>query len=524
MDMNTVPTMTPGDFMKILRRRVWSLIIPLAVIFLCAVFIALALPPIYKASTTILIEQQDVPIDFVKATVSTYAEQQMQIINQRIMSSTRLVEIIDRFNLYPEDRKRLMTEEIISKMRGNINLEPISVNVVDPRMGKATPATIAFTLSYEGAKDPEKVLQVANVLASLFLEENVQVRTRQAAEVSNFLSDEMAKVKADLEHIDAGVAKFKQRHVNDLPELMQVNMQSINDIERNIDLLSNQLKQLKEKESALVTQLSSVSPELKETDRQRLAELNVQLVNLKNKFSDEYPDVKKTKAEIADLEKRIRADAAGGVPQRPDNPAYINLSAQLSSTRSEIKSVNDQIIDLNSRRERYKRSLAVTPQVEQEYKALLMERSNTQAKYDDLMRKFMESKVSQGLEKEQKGERFTIIDPARLPEKPYKPNRLAIMLIGLVLGIGAGVGTAAAREYADTSVHSAETLSAGTDFPVLATIPVIVAEQERQHGIKRLVKLAGGLVAFMIAGLIVFHITVMNLAVFWAKLMRWVGI
>ena len=350
------------------------------------------------------------------------------------------------------------------------------------------------------------------------------MRTRQAAEVSNFLSDEMAKVKADLEHIDAGVAKFKQRHVNDLPELMQVNMQSINDIERNIDLLSNQLKQLKEKESALVTQLSSVSPELKETDRQRLAELNVQLVNLKNKFSDEYPDVKKTKAEIADLEKRIRADAAGGVPQRPDNPAYINLSAQLSSTRSEIKSVNDQIIDLNSRRERYKRSLAVTPQVEQEYKALLMERSNTQAKYDDLMRKFMESKVSQGLEKEQKGERFTIIDPARLPEKPYKPNRLAIMLIGLVLGIGAGVGTAAAREYADTSVHSAETLSAGTDFPVLATIPVIVAEQERQHGIKRLVKLAGGLVAFMIAGLIVFHITVMNLAVFWAKLMRWVGI
>ncbi len=524
MDMNTVPTLTPGDLMKILRRRVWSLVIPLAAIFLAAVVIALVLPPVYKASTTILIEQQDVPIDFVKATVSTYAEQQMQIINQRIMSSTRLLDIINRFNLYQEDRQRMMTEEIISKMRGNIKLEPISVNVVDPRMGKATPATIAFTLSYEGAQDPEKVLQVANVLASLFLEENVQERSRQATEVSKFLGDEMAKVKADLERIDDGVAKFKQRHVNDLPELMQVNLQSINDIERNIDLLTSQLSQLKQRESELMTQLAGVSPELKETDRQRLAELNVQLVNLKNKFSEEYPDVIKTKAEIAALEKRIRENAASGMPQRPDNPAYINLSSQLSSTRSEIQSVNSQIGDLKSRRDGYKRSLAVTPQVEQEYKALLMERSNTQAKYDDLMRKFMESKVSQGLEKEQKGERFTIIDTARLPEKPYKPNRLAIMLIGLVLGVGAGVGAAAAREYTDASVHDSETLVASTEFPVLATIPVIATDRENRQDRTRLLALAGGAAAAALAGLVVFHFAVMNLSVFWAKLLRWVGI
>lgn len=524
MDMNTVPTLTTGDLMSILRRRVWSLVIPLAAIFLAAVVIALALPPVYKASTTILIEQQDVPIDFVKATVSTYAEQQMQIINQRIMSSTRLLDIINRFGLYQEERDRLMTEEIIARMRRDIKLEPISVNVVDPRMGKATPATIAFTLSYEGEKDPEKVLRVANVLASLFLEENVQVRARQASDVSKFLADEMNKVKTDLEAIDAKIARFKQGHVSDLPELMQVNLQSINDIERNIDLLTNQLSQLKEKESTLMTQLAGVSPELKETDRQRLAELNVQLVNLKNKFSDEYPDVKKTKTEIAELEKRIRGKEASGVPQRPDNPAYINLSSQLASTRTEIESVNNQIGDLKARRDSYKRSLAVSPQVEQEYKSLLMERTNTQAKYDDLMRKHMEAKVSQGLEKEQKGERFTIIDPARLPEKPYKPNRLAIMLIGLVLGVGAGVGTAAAREYTDTSVHNTVALSSATEFPVLATIPVIATEQERQVSRKRLAALAGGVAAAMVAGLAVFHFAVMNLAVFWAKLMRWMGI
>ena len=324
------PTMTPNELFHILMRRKWSLIIPLVSIFLVAVIVALALPPVYKATTTILIEQQDVPAEFVKATVSTYAEQQMQIINQRIMSSTRLLEIINRFNLYPELRDTIMTEEIIARMREDIKLEPISINVVDPRTGRATAATIAFTISYEGKSVPEKVLQVDNVLASLFLEENVQERERQATEVSKFLEDEMTKVKTDLEKIDDKIARFKESHVNDLPELMQINMQSIHDIERNIDTLNSQLSQLKEKEGYLKTQLATVPPEFKETDRKRLEELNVWLVNLKNQFSEEHPDVIKTKAEIAEIEERLKQASSARAPKmRPDNPAYITLAAQL---------------------------------------------------------------------------------------------------------------------------------------------------------------------------------------------------
>ena len=130
-------TLAPGDYLAVLKRRKWNILIPIISILLISVIVAFALPPIYKSTTTILIEQQDVPLEYVKSSVSTYAEQQMQIINQRIMSSTRLLDIINRLNLYPELKDTMMTEEIIEQMRRDIALEPISVNVVDPKNRQA---------------------------------------------------------------------------------------------------------------------------------------------------------------------------------------------------------------------------------------------------------------------------------------------------------------------------------------------------------------------------------------------------
>lgn len=516
-------SLAPGDYLAVLKRRKWNILIPILSILLISVIIAFALPPIYKSTTTILIEQQDVPLEYVRSSVSTYAEQQMQIINQRIMSSTRLMDIINRLNLYPDLKDTMMTEEIIEQMRSDITLEPISVNIVDPKTGRPTSATIAFNISYQGKKDPGKVLQVANVLASLFLEENSQVRERQATEVSRFLQDEVSKVKADLERIDASIARFKEKHVNDLPELVQVNMQSINDIERNIDLLSNQLSQLKEKEIYMKTQLANTPQDFMQTDRQRISELNVKLTNLRHQFSDEHPDVIKTKAEIAELEQRLKASYISSGNDKPDNPAYITLASQLAGTQSEIATVNAQIRDLKIRLNDYKRRIELSPQVESEYKALLMERSNTQAKFDDLTKKFMESRVSQGLEKEKKGERFTIIDPARLPEVPYKPNRPAIILIGLVLGIGAGIGTASFKEFTDSSVRSASMLTQVTSYPVLANIPLIVMEDE--SGKKKImwIWIGSGVLAFVLCGIVIFHYFIMDLDIFWVKVVGRLG-
>jgi succinoglycan biosynthesis transport protein ExoP len=516
---------SPKDYFDILKRRKWSLILPAAILMLIAVAFALGLPPIYKSTATILIEEQDIPSDFVTTTVTSYAEQRLQTINQRIMSFSRLLEIIQRFDLYPEYKDKWTTEEIVEKMQEDTALEPISAEVIDRRTGRPTSATIAFALSYEG-KNPNTVLQVTNVLASLYLSENLQEREKQTKETAAFLESELDKIKTELTDLEARIAVFKKQHINELPEVMQLNLQSLDRLERDIAMANQQLRKLKENEQYYLTQLASIEPyindEEESTSRRRLEELKVELVHLTKRFSDEYPDVKKTRAEIAELEKTLAAIERNrkSKGQPPDNPAYINLAAQLASTRSEIASTNRSIETLQQSSDEFRRRISATPNVEEAYNAMLAERSNTQAKYNDLMQKLMEARVAQGLEKEQKGERFTLIDPARLPEKPYKPNRLAIILIGFVLGSGAGIGLAALREFSDDAVRKVEQLERATKFPVLAGIPQILTNKDIIRRRWKRIALAGGAACVIAAGVLVFHFVVMDLNIFWAKLMR----
>jgi len=515
-------TMTMDEYLAIVKRRKWSFIFPAILVFFIAAIVTFALPSIYKSTTTILIEEQDVPTEYVKTSVTSYAEQRLQAIYQRILSYSRLLDLINRFNLYPELKVKWTTEEIVAEMRDDITLEPISTDVVDRRTGRPSVATIAFTLSYEG-KNPRTVQRVSNTLASLFLEENLQVREKMAKETSGFLEQEVERVKVKLTELDGKLAVFKENHVNELPDLLQVNMQSLNNIESNIQRLGEQLRSVKEREGYLQTQLASI-PRIEENmDKRRLDELKVQLVHLQTRYSEQYPDVIKTRAEISELEKRLKTSKAvlnSKDGDTPDNPAYITLASQLSSTQSEIKSINRQIREAEKTAELYRKRITSTPKVEETYKAILIERNNTQLKYDDLSRKYMEAKVAQGLEKEQKGERFTIIDPARLPELPDKPNRLAILLIGMVLGIGAGVGWASFREFTDPSIRNPESLVTATSFPVLASIPIITTKEDFQKRKKRRNILAISLILTGLTGLLIFHFFIMDLNVFWAKLMR----
>ena len=512
----------PSDYIQIIRRRKWSLIIPAFIVFIISVIIAFTLPPVYRSIATILIEEQEIPADFVITTVTSYAEQRIQSINQRIMSTTKLLEIIKRFNLYAGKQGKWTQEEIVAKMREDVAMDPVSAEVVDRRTGRPSVATIAFTLSYEGKDTPEKIQRVANVITSLFLEENLKVRERQTTETTKFLEDEMLKVKAQLAKIEAKIAEFKKEHNNELPELLQVNMPSLNNIEQNIDRLNEMLRTLKERESSLQTQLAGIDSVSQNQDKSRLDELRLQLVYLKSRFSDKYPDVVKTKAEIAEMEKRvsesgISEDSKAGIE---DNPVYITLSSQLSGVKAEIDSVYRQIKEMERKRDDYRARIEATPRVEEQFKVIATEQFNTRAKYEDLMRKVMEAQVAQGLEKEQKGERFTLIDAARLPEKPFKPNRLAIILIGFVLALGAGVGMASMKEFSDQTVRKSETLVSITSFPVLAGIPEIITGKDLARKRRNCLIAAFGCIVIVAASVAAFHFWVMDLNVCWAKVMR----
>lgn len=509
------------DIVTILKRRRKAITFPAAAVLAIAVLAVLFLPRVYKSTSTILIEEQEIPREYVTTTVTSFAEERLQTINQRVMSSTKLLEVINRFNLYADLKDRWATEEIVDKMRKDIKFETISANVIDRRTGNPTAATIAFSLAYEG-KSPETVQQIANVLASLYLEENLRVREQQTTGASNFMEEEMKSVKAQLAMLDGRMAAFKQKNLNALPELAQVNLQELDRTEVNLDQMHDRLRTLKEQEGYLQTQLASIPTDAASSDKTRLNELRVRLVELRNRYSDEYPDVKKVKSDIATLEKQLKATGRDSLT-KPDNPAYVTLSSQLASTRSEFDSTRRQIAMLQGRQDGYRGRIAASPRVEEGYKTLLSERNNLQLKYDDLMKKYMEAKVAHGLEKEQMGEKFTIIDVARLPEKPVSPNVPAILLIGLILGVGAGVGAASLQEFGDNTARTPEELSKATGFPVLAGIPEIVTWQEvKRKNPKRTLIIAGSLAGLLVL-LLIFHFFIMDLDIFWAKVLRKLG-
>lgn len=438
------------------------------------------------------------------------------------MSATRLQEVIDKYDLYTDLKRRKTSEEIILKMRKDIVLDLISAEVVNKRTGQNTTATVAFTLSYEGKSDPAKVQRVASVLASLFLEENVKVREKQTQEASAFFEDEKNKIEQSIDTIESEISSFKKDHINELPESVQAHIQDIHLLENNIERSTEQLRSLKEKEAFFASQAGSISTKI--ADQEKLSILKLELNRLNSLYSNEYPDIVQIRREIDEVEKTINENYSSknttSGSDKPTNPAYINLLSQLSSIRSEIFSAKQQIDIYENRINKLRGYIKAAPVVEQDYRRMLMERDSLRKKYDDLMQKFMEARVALGLERGQKGERFTLIDPALLPEKPYKPNRLAIFLIGMILAIGSSVGLTVLLEATDDTIRDTTTLSRFAHAPVLSVVPVIFNDSELAATRKRRATAYFFGVVFSILFPLIFHFLVMDIYVFWAKLMR----
>jgi polysaccharide chain length determinant protein (PEP-CTERM system associated) len=523
------------DYIEILKRRKWSLIIPTVVIIIVGAAIAVGLPPVFKSTSRILIEEQDVPTDFVMATVSSYAEQRLESINQRIMSSTRLAEIIDQFKLYGDLKEDWTIDEITKKMRDDISLELISAN----QGGRGSKNnTIAFTLSYQG-RHPQTVQQVANTLASLYLEENIKVRERQVEETTEFLEDELEKIQTELGRIETRIAVFKQENINQLPDLMQANIQTLDRLETTIVGLEEELRSLNERRIYLQTELAKMSAyvekvgavgtdETVDPDRKRLELLKLEYGSLQSRYSDQHPDVIKAKAEIETLEAQLASQPASKVAENGDqkqdqklkNPAYASMEMELALNQREMASVERMIESHRQKADEYRQRIETTPLIEGTYRALFRQRDNLQAKANDLLKKLMESRVAQGLEKAQKGERFTIIDPARRPGTPFKPNRKAIFLVSILLGIGAGGGLVVLREVTDSTVWSSRDLGRISGLTVLGSIPEVETEKEIKKRKIRRYAIAAAVVLILIVGAVVFHFFVMDIKVFIAKVLR----
>jgi len=565
------------DYVNGLRRRKRQVAVIAAALFAISVAVALLIPPSYRSTATILIEQQEIPSDLVRSTISSYADQRIQVISQQVMTRANLLRIIDKYDLYPRYRQTKTTEDLLDRMTKDIKLDILKADVIDQRSGVKTSATIAFSLSYNG-ETAAGAQRVANELVTLFLNENLKGREQKTAETSAFLNDEAAKLSEHVSAIETKLAVFKAKNMGRLPELVTLNMQlkdrtdsELREVDRDLRSLEDrriylegQLAQIKpntpliaasgerildpsERLKTLTAQYASLSgvyspshPDVAKmrreidalkketgeaTDSQeqskQLVRLRADLAAAREKYSDDHPDVAKLKRSIAALE---AGKAAAPEPTasniKPENPAYIALQSQLQATMVELKSQQKKRKELESKLATYETRLVQTPQVEREYLDLTRDHEASLLRYREIKTKLMQAQIGQELEKDRKGERFSLIDPPQLPEQPSSPNRPAIMLLGMVLAMGSGVGSAVVAENLDDSVRGRSVLTHLGQAPVLAVIPYVQTDEERRRKRRRM--LIGIILATLaiVVGLTLTHNFWVPLDVLWFRAVR----
>jgi polysaccharide biosynthesis transport protein len=332
-------------------------------------------------------------------------------------------------------------------------------------------------------------------------------------------------------------------------QLAQINptMQVFSDTGLRVMSAEDRLKSLKSQLAGLKARYAPDHPDIVNTQREveglekqvkaddgtsdvarQLDEAKAQLARAKEKYTPDHPDVVRLTREVQQLEKAVAAAPAGGswaaARAHADNPPYIQVKGELDALSVEHESAIARRDSLQAKLDDYERRLAQAPAVERQFRELARDLDSAQLKYQEILSKQTEVQVSQNLEAEHKGERFTMIEPPLPPEKPISPNRFLILAMGFALSLGAGVGAAMMREMLDVSVRSVNDIRSLLSVPPLAAIPIIVTKAEQKRH-KRVTRYSWqGAIASLIALAAVVHFLVRPLDVLWISLLRRFGV
>lgn len=511
-----------SDYLAILRRRRWQIIKVGILIFTAFAVLGVLLPPVYRSTASLIIEQQDVPADIVQSTVTGYVNQRIKVIETRVLKPERLVAIAEKLGMYEQERAASAQEVVASKMRSHVEVTTVSANVTDPRSGRSGVTTIAFDVSFL-APTPELAQRGAEELAALFINENRAVRTEKAQLASGFLSEEEKRLGQYVAELEAKLAAYKEENKGRLPELMNLNMQLFERTQDELGQLDQQIVALEERKLQLESQLALIEPHTGTSPGGRLREAQTAYLSAAAIYAPDHPDVVRLKREVETLKKQLGIDdsrnaleaqynqarrelaaarekyaedhpdvaalqrkverlgkqmrqaprAPRGFELKPDNPAYVAVQTQLDTVKLNLAAALDQRARTKEKLAEYEARMVQTPRVEQEGLALQREYENALKKYREIKQNLMSAEIAVSLERNEKGEQFSLLEPPERPGAAEQPNTKALLLLGLVLGIGGGIGYASVAEYMDRTVRGARLAGSLLEVPVLAAIPYI---------------------------------------------------
>lgn len=496
-------TYRPDDFLWMAWKRRWFIVVPALIIAAATFTWSYFLPNRYRAQATILVVPQRVPESYVRSTVTADLSERLTTIKEQILSRTRLERIIEEFNLYQEERRTLIMEDIVEQMR----LRDVRVGLAPRRRGEDA---TSFTVGFESS-NPRTAMQVAERLASMFVQENLQDREVLADSTTQFLQALLDDARRRLIEHEKKVEEFNRVNAGKLPSQAQSNMQMMQTTQarlqanadaqnRDRDRLALLEKAIEEAANAppVAVPVPAGKDESGGTTAQQLEAARAGLRQLELRFTPEHPDIARAKRIIAGLEAKAEAEAltaavspeaasAASVAGRP-TPAMTKLAAdrrEAAEIRARIEARKVEEKRLQEALAMYTSRLEASPSLESAMTELMRDYGTLQEQYTALLQKSEQSKIAVNLERRQIGEQFRIIDGARQPERPISPDRVRYNLFGLLAGLAAGLALVALLEYRDTTLKTDDDVAISLSLPVLAVIPTMITAQERRRMIRR---------------------------------------
>jgi polysaccharide chain length determinant protein (PEP-CTERM system associated) len=475
---------------EVWRRRKWLGIVLFTMPAAALLSLSVSLPNLYSSTATVLVEQQQIPEGFVKSSVTGEADTRLNLIREKLLNRAGLLELIEKFNLYPDLRKKAPEEAVVDRMRKDIVLELKELQ----RQVYGRDGTFGFKVSYRG-RDPDTVASVANTLATQYVDENIKMRTHQASETTMLLKKQLEDIKRRHEDDERKIAAFKQRHMGELPEQIEVNLSTLGRL--NQELTSNSEHQMRvlerrERLGKQLLDLSSGAPTTvlnPDSMSHHLEKLRTELTELRTRASAKHPDVIRVQGEIAAIEKALAEQARDAKLDPAQSAALLSspedikhalreLDHELRTLKADEQRLRSEVASIQRRVER-------SPQHAQEFQQLERDYKMTKDLYFSVLQRYEDAQLAETMEQAKHVGQMRIVDPAMPSRAPVAPSRLKLMLGALALSIAMAIGGMMMAEHRDQSFHDVESLRNFTKVPILVRVPAIVTKADRLRKYRR---------------------------------------
>ena len=502
------------DLLGALQRRLTMIVTVVGAALLISYWVAMALPNYYQSAATIFVEPQAVNQKLVESGVAPYdIGYRLSLMTAQILSRPRLSRVIDELGLYEDESRTMLREEVINLMRSRITVLPVETEIGSNSKRRDQPELNTFMVSFTH-KDPKVAAEVAQRLANDFVKEHIEERVGMTRKSLEFIDGELERLNNEFKDVQDRITKVKNENPGRLPEDQMSNQRMLDRTLADLREAHQKLDIARSDKSFWDTQLMSVAAATDPRDDaspvRRLQLLELQLAEYRARgFTDRHPDVIRTLQEMEEVRSQVTALDGEDGEKRAPSVVQQNAEAQRGRAALEVEMATKEVERSAAMVEVIERKLAETPKVAEQLSQLEQESRQLSENIQVFAERQLHAKTQVNVERRQLGEQFRILEAAFPAPTPSSPNRLLIIVMGLIVGVAVGVGGAVLAEATDTSFRVIRDVQSSLSIPVLAAIPEIVLESDRAATRRRMLRnllaasfvvffcLAGGAVTYM---------------------------